>query len=61
MERRKQYLTLGIAIISVPLHPDDRHYTTFITPWGRYQYCTAPQGNIASGDGYSRYYDEVVA
>ena len=21
---------------SVPLHPDDRHYTTFITPWGRY-------------------------
>ena len=46
---------------SVPLHPDDRHYTTFITPWGRYQYCTAPQGYIASGDGYSRRYDEVVA
>ena len=46
---------------SVPLHPDDRHYTTFITPWGRYQYCTAPQGYIASGDGYSRHYDEVVA
>ena len=21
---------------SVPLHPDDRHFTTFITPWGRY-------------------------
>ena len=46
---------------SVPLHPDDRHYTTFITPWGRYHYCTAPQGYIASGDGYSRRYDEVVA
>ena len=46
---------------SVPLHPDDRHYTTFITPWGRYRYCTAPQGYIASGDGYSRRYDEVVA
>jgi len=45
---------------SVPLHPDDRHYTTFITPWSRYRYCTAPQGYIASGDGYSRYYDEVV-
>ena len=46
---------------SVPLHPDDRHYTTFITPWGRYRYCTAPQGYIASGDGYSRRYNEVVA
>ena len=46
---------------SVPLHPEDRHYTTFITPWGRYRYCTAPQGYIASGDGYSRQYDEVVA
>ena len=28
---------------------------------GRYRYCTAPQGYIASGDGYSRRYDEVVA
>ena len=46
---------------SVPLHPDDRHYITFITPWGRYRYCTAPQGYIASGHGYSRRYDEVVA
>ena len=34
---------------SVSLHPDDRHYTTFITPWGRYRYCTASQGYIASG------------
>ena len=46
---------------NVPLHPDDRHFTIFITPWGRYRYCTAPQGYIASGDGYSRHYDEVVA
>ena len=46
---------------SIPLHPDDRHYTTFITPWSRYQYCTAPQGYIASGDGYSRRYDEVAS
>ena len=38
---------------SVPLHADDRHYTTFITPWGLYHYRTAPQGYIASGDGYS--------
>ena len=42
---------------SVPLHKDDRHLTTFITPWGRYRYKTAPQGYIASGDGYSRRLD----
>ena len=46
---------------SVPIHEEDRHYTTFITPWGRYRYCTAPQGYIASGDGYSRRFDEIVA
>ena len=46
---------------SVPLHPEDRHYTTFITPWGRYRYRTAPQGYIASGDGYTRRYDEIIS
>ena len=35
--------------------------TTFITPWGRYRYLSAPQGYIASGDGYTRRYDEIVA
>lgn len=46
---------------SVPIHCDDRHYTTFITPWGRYRYKVAPQGFIASGDGYSRRFDEIIA
>jgi len=46
---------------SVPIHPDDRHYTTFITPWGRYRYKVAPQGFIASGDGYARRFDEIIA
>ena len=46
---------------SVPLHKDDYHLTTFITPWGRYRYRVAPQGYIASGDGYARIYDEIVA
>ena len=30
-------------------------------PWGRYRYKTAPQGFIASGDGYSRRFDEIVS
>ena len=46
---------------SVALHPDDRHYTTFITPWGRDRYHTAPQDYIASGDGYTRRYDEITS
>ena len=45
---------------SIPLHAADRHFTTFITPWGRYRYCVAPQGYIASGDVYTRRYDEIL-
>lgn len=46
---------------SVPLHEDDRHLTTFITPWGRYRYKVCPQGYIASGDAYTRRFDEIAA
>ena len=46
---------------SVALAESDRHYTTFITPWGRYRYCSAPQGYIASGDAYTARYDSLVS
>ena len=46
---------------SVPLHPADRHYTTFVTPWGRYRYRTAPQGLISAGDGYTHRKAEIMA
>jgi len=46
---------------SVPLAEQDRAKTTFITNRGRFRYRMAPQGAIASGDGYSRRYDEVIA
>ena len=46
---------------SVSLHEDDRHFTTFITPWGRYRYRVAPQGYLSSGDAYTRRYDEITA
>ena len=45
---------------SVPLHPEDTHFTTFITPWGRYRYLTAPQGYKASGDGYTVRFDSLI-
>ena len=44
----------------IPLHDDDKHYTTFITPKGRFRYCVAPQGYVSSGDAFTRRYDEIV-
>ena len=59
--KRKTVFDAWNGYHSVPLHEDDRHKTTFITPWGRYRYLSTPQGYIASGDGYTRRYDEIVA
>ena len=46
---------------SVPLAEEDRHYTCFITPFGRYRYKNCPQGFLASGDSYTSRYDNIVA
>ena len=46
---------------SVPLREADRHFTTFITPFGRWRYTRAPQGFVSSGDGYNRRFDEILA
>ena len=45
---------------SVKIKESDRHYTTFITPWGRYRYASAPQGWLASGDGYTQRFDKIT-
>ena len=45
---------------SVPLAPADRHLTTFVTPWGRYRYRTAPQGLLSAGDGYTHRKAEIM-
>ena len=45
---------------SVPIYPNDTHLTTFITPYGRYKYKTAPQGFISAGDGYTQRMDKIV-
>jgi len=60
-DKKKTVLDAWNGYHSVPIREEDRHLTTFITPWGRYRYKTAPQGYIASGDGYTRRYDEIVA
>lgn len=45
---------------SVAIAEKDRHLTTFITEWGRLRYRTAPQGYLASGDGYTHRFDLVT-
>ena len=59
--KRKTVFDAWNGYHSVPISEEDRHLTTFITPWGRYCYKTAPQGYIASGDAYTRRYNEIVA
>ena len=46
---------------SVPLREEDRHLTTFITPFGRFRYTRAPQGFLSSGDGYNRRFDAIIS
>ena len=45
---------------SLPLSPAARDATTFITECGCYRYLRAPQGFHASGDGYTRRFDDVT-
>ena len=45
---------------SCPLDERDRHLTTFITEWGRFWYRAAPQGFMASGDGYNQRYGRLT-
>ena len=45
---------------SVRLAEEDRHLTTFLTPWGRYRYKNLPKGFLAAGDAYTARYDKIV-
>ena len=46
---------------SVALDPSCKDLTTFITPWGRYRYRTAPQGYLAAGDAYTERFDRIIS
>ena len=42
VQNKKTVLDCWNRYHSVPIHPDNRHLTTFITPWGRHRYKTPP-------------------
>jgi len=44
----------------VELDEDSRPLTTFITPWGRYQYCRTPMGHCSAGDAYTKRFDDAI-
>ncbi|VDH97838.1 Hypothetical predicted protein [Mytilus galloprovincialis] len=46
---------------TMPIREEDRHFPTFITPWGRYRYKVAPQGFMASGDAYNQRFDAIIS
>ena len=45
----------------IPLSDAAKPLTTFITPWGRFQYLCNPQGLISAGDEYNRRTDAAFA
>ena len=46
---------------SVPICEEDRHFTTFIPPWGCYRYKVAPDGFAVSGDAYNQRFDAIIS
>ena len=45
---------------AVELEEESRDLTAFITPFGRYRYRRAPQGQSGSGDAYTKRADEIT-
>ena len=45
----------------VPLDEASSKLTTILTEFGRFQYLRAPQGHLASGDAYTRRYDDIIS
>ena len=59
-QTRKTVLDAWNGYHSLPLSDEAREATTFITEWGRYRYCRAPMGFHASGDAYTRRFDDIT-
>ena len=60
-DMRKTVLDAWNGYHSLPLSVSAKEATTFITEWGRYKYCRAPMGFHASGDAYTRRFDDITS
>jgi hypothetical protein len=61
LDRKKTVLDAWNSYHSLMLNPKASDATTFITEYGKYRYLRAPQGFHASGDGYTKRMDDIVA
>lgn len=59
-QTKKTVLDAWNGYHSLPLSPKARDATTFITRPRSYRYLRAPQGFHASGDGYTRRFDDIT-
>ena len=58
--KKKTVLDAVDGYHAVALDEESQNLTTFITERGRYVYLQMPQGFMASGDVYTRRYDELI-
>lgn len=61
MARRKPLFDAWNGYHSVPIRELDCHFTTLITPWGRYRCCTPPQDTLPLDTVTQRHCDEIVS
>ena len=59
-KKKKTVLDATDGYHAIPLDNESKPLTTFITEWGRYRYRRLPQGFLASGDAYTRRYDDLI-
>lgn len=55
VDPKARYFTTVDALCGfwqIELAEEDQHLTTFITPYGRFQYCRGPMGFAATGDAF---------
>ena len=45
---------------SAPIREKDKHFTTFITEWGRYRYRVIPHGLVPGNSGHVRRHDRIT-
>ena len=59
-KEKKAFLDAVDGYHSLPLDKESQPLTTIITEWGSFMYLRMPQGYLASGDAYTRRYDEII-
>ena len=58
--KKKTLLDAWNGYHSIPMTKRSSSITTFLTEWGRYRYLRAPQGFLASGDAYTKRFDDIT-